>query len=176
MENAILGFMSRFCSKCGKVAVKKNDSCYVCKDNHENWINPAIGSTVFVMKDSRVLYGIRSRNPGRGKLDLPGGFIELNESAEQTAIRETKEELGIDITLLRLLGTYPTTYEGRPILNLAFIATIASDHIVAGDDMSGGNPVWRNVEDLPSPNEAAAEWFTQAQTDFLVWWRHDRNE
>ena len=167
--------MDRYCIKCGKTTAKKNDSCYVCEAGHENWINPAVGSTVFIIKDNRVLYGVRSRDPGKGLLDLPGGFIEVGESAEQAAIRETKEELGMDIKIVTLLNTYPTTYEGRPILNLAFIAGTSTDHIVPGDDMSGGDPAWRKIEDLPGPDEVAAEWFAPAQQDLLAWWRQHQD-
>lgn len=162
--------MARYCIKCGKLTAKKNDSCYVCEVGHVNWINPAVGSTVFIIKDNKVLYGVRSQDPGKGKLDLPGGFIEVGESAEQAAIREAKEELGIDIKIVTLLNTYPTTYEIRPILNLAFIATATTDHIAPGDDMSDGNPVWRDIENLPGSDEAAAEWFAPAQQDLLAWW------
>lgn len=166
--------MERYCIKCGKLTSKKNDSCFVCEEGHENWINPAVGSTVFIVKDNKVLYGVRSRDPGKGKLDLPGGFVEVGESAEQTAIRETKEELGMDIELVAMIPkTYPTTYEGRPILNLAFVAIPISDHIAPGDDMGGGDPVWRDVENLPGVDEAAAEWFADIQKDFVAWWHQN---
>jgi ADP-ribose pyrophosphatase YjhB (NUDIX family) len=168
--------MDRHCIKCGKITAKKNDSCYICEAGHENWINPAVGSTVFIIKDEKVLYGVRSQDPGKGKLDLPGGFIEVGESAERAAIREVKEEVGVDITLITLLGTYPTSYDGRPILNLAFIANTSTDHVVPGDDMSGGDPVWRDIEDLPDSDEAAAEWFESAQKDLLVWWHQNQNQ
>lgn len=161
--------MNRYCTECGKITTKKNDSCFVCEAGHENWINPAVGSVVFIIKDDKVLYGIRSREPGKGKLDLPGGFIEVGETAEAAAIRETKEELGIDITLTKLLGTYATTYDNRPILNLVYIASTATDQIIPGDDMSGGDPIWRDIQNLPNPDEAAAEWFESAQKDLLIW-------
>ena len=162
--------MERYCIKCGKITTKRNDNCFVCEAGHENWVNPAVGSTAIIIKDGKVLYGVRSLDPGKGKLDLPGGFVEVNESAEDAAIRETKEEMGIDIELEQFLGTYPTTYEGRPALGLVFIAHAANDHIVPGDDMSGGEPVWRDIHDLPGPDEAAAEWFEAAQKDLLAWW------
>lgn len=164
--------MERYCIKCGKITSQRSGCCFVCEEGHENWINPAVGSTVFIVKDNKVLYGVRSRDPGKGKLDLPGGFIEVGESAEQTAIREVKEELGMDIDLIAMMPkTYPTTYDGRPILNLAFIANPIGDHMAPGDDMSGGDPVWRDIKNLPEPDEAAAEWFVEVQKDFVAWWQ-----
>jgi len=163
--------MERYCTICGKITAKKNESLFVCQAGHENWINPAIGSSVFVVDGDMVLYGVRSNNPGKGKLDLPGGFIEVGETAEQAAIREAKEELGIDIALIDFLGTYTDTYNGRPCLNLSFIAKSVGGKVVAGDDMGGGDPVWRHVDNLPSSDQQAAKWFDVAQQDFVEWWR-----
>jgi len=37
----------------------------------------------------------------------------------------------------------------------------------------GGDPVWRDIEDLPEPDEAAAEWFAEVQKDFVAWWKQN---
>src|SRR5687768_16642943 len=163
--------MERYCIKCGKLAAKKNDSLYMCEAGHENWINPAVGVSAYVIKDGKVLFGIRSSEPGKGKLDVPGGFIEVHESAEQAAIREAKEEFDIDITLKSCFGTYPSVYEGRPALNIVFIATMSDQHITASDDMNGGEPTWRGMDDLPGSDEIMDEWMVATHRDLLEWWR-----
>ena len=48
-------------------------------------------------------------------LDLPGGFIDPGETAEQGAGREIKEELKIDVGPLEYLGSYPNTYEFKNV-------------------------------------------------------------
>jgi NAD+ diphosphatase len=161
--------MERYCTKCGKITTKKNDSCYLCEAGHENWINPAIGSAAFIVKNNKVLYGVRTQDPSKGKLDLPGGFIEVNETAEQAAIREAKEEMGVNIDLVAPLGTYASVYQGRPTLDIVFIAKMTSEEITPGDDLQGGDPVWRTVDNLPGPEEVADVWFPQAQQDLLAW-------
>ena len=161
--------MERYCIKCGKITHKKNESCYVCAASHENWVNPAIGSAVFIIKNNKVLYGVRAQDPNEGKLDLPGGFIEVNETAEHAAIREAKEEVGIDIKLLGIIGTYTGNYQGRPSLDIVFVAHMLTDTIIAGDDLKGGDPIWRDFSNLPRANEVADVWFSQAQNDLLVW-------
>ena len=165
--------MNRYCTVCGKSVNQKRPSLFVCEDGHENWINPPVGSIAFVLKDQKVLYGVRSREPGKDKLDPPGGMIEIGDDAEQTIIREAKEELGVDITLTDFLGTYTTTYDGRPILNLVFIASATSDHLTPADDMSGGEPVWCDIDNLPGPDEVAFEWLNAAQKDLLAWWQRN---
>jgi len=163
--------MDRYCTTCGKVAIKKNDSLYTCEAGHENWINPAVGVSAYIIKNGRVLFGVRSSNPGKGKLDVPGGFVEVNESAEQAAIRETKEEFGIAITLERCFGTYTSVYDDRPALNIVFIASMTDQPITPSDDMSGGEAVWRDMRNLPGPDEVMDDWLVTAHKDLLAWWR-----
>lgn len=167
--------MERYCSKCGKITLKKTDSLFVCDVGHANWINPAVGASAYIIQDGKVLFGVRSANPGKGKLDVPGGFIEVHESAEQAAIRETKEEFGIDITLKNCFGTYPSIYDGRPALNIVFIASMTPDQtIIPSDDMSGGDPMWRDIENLPRSRELMDDWMVTAHRDLLAWWQQDQ--
>lgn len=162
--------MFSHCATCGESTDKVGDNCYVCSNGHENWLNPSPGATVFVIDEGRVLYGVRSRDPGKGLLDLPGGFIEVGETAEAAAVRESKEEVGLDVALIKCLGTYTSLYEGRPILNVTYISRVTGGELRAGDDMSGGEPQWRDIDDLPQPHELAAEWFVDAQSDLQRLW------
>lgn len=156
------------------MTTRKNNSLFICRDGHENWLNPAIGVSAYVIKGGKVLFGIRSSHPGKGKLDVPGGFIEVGESAEQAAIREAKEEFDIDITLESCFGTYPSVYDGRPALNIVFIATMSDQLITASDDMSGDDPTWRDIECLPGSNEIMDRWMVAAQKDILAWWYQNK--
>jgi ADP-ribose pyrophosphatase YjhB (NUDIX family) len=57
----------------------------------------------------------RSQEPGKGKLDLPGGFVDPDEGAEKAARREVKEELGLDLGAVTYLGSYPNMYEFKGV-------------------------------------------------------------
>lgn len=166
--------MERYCIKCGKATTKKNDSLYICGTGHENWINPAVGVSAYVIKNGKVLFGVRSSDPGKGKVGVPGGFVEVHESAEEATVREAKEEFGIDIILKRCFGTYPSVYDGRPALNIVFLASMPDQDITPSDDMSGGDPIWRNIESLPGLGEIMDEWMVAVHRDLLVWWRQNR--
>jgi 8-oxo-dGTP diphosphatase len=66
-------------------------------DNH-----PKVGIGVIVIKDNKVLLGKRKNTHGEGSWCFPGGHLELNEKIEDCAIREVKEEVGIEIKNLRM--------------------------------------------------------------------------
>jgi 8-oxo-dGTP diphosphatase len=48
----------------------------------------------------------RGNEPFKGRLALPGGFVNKDETVEQAVIRETKEETGLDTEIIRLVGVY----------------------------------------------------------------------
>lgn len=52
----------------------------------------------------------RAKEPAKGTLDLPGGFVDMHESAEEAAHREVKEETGLDLTDCRYLFSIPNIY------------------------------------------------------------------
>jgi len=56
--------------------------------------------------DSRVWLLRRAFDPGSGRWTFPGGFVDLGESVPDAAIRETREEMGIEIELGPLVGVY----------------------------------------------------------------------
>jgi len=77
---------------------------------------------------------IKRKNPPEGWA-LPGGFVDFGESLESAAIREAKEETGLDIELLRQFHTYsdPKRDPRHHTITTVFIAK-AKGRAVAGDD------------------------------------------
>jgi len=106
-----------------------------------DWNNPAPAASVLVLRRGRVLLVRRAVAPARGAWDIPGGFIERGETAEHAALRELREEVGVDVRLERLLGIFPDVYgpERLPSLNLYFLGRLAHDGaaVRAGDDAAG---------------------------------------
>ncbi|GET22546.1 NUDIX domain-containing protein [Prolixibacter denitrificans] len=78
----------------------------------------------------------RAIEPNRGMLDLPGGFVDVMETAEEAVRREINEELGIAVTGLQYLTSFPNEYvfSGYSVftLDMAFVCRV--------DDLASAHP------------------------------------
>ncbi|MDR0605778.1 MAG: NUDIX domain-containing protein [Bacteroidales bacterium] len=104
----------KYCPFCGSQRFFWDGvKAHICSDcHHKLYINEA-GATValIVNEKGELLFTVRKFNPVAGTLDLPGGFIDLGETAEDCVKREVKEELNLDVTDLRFFGTFPNEYQ-----------------------------------------------------------------
>jgi ADP-ribose pyrophosphatase YjhB (NUDIX family) len=78
----------------------------------------------------------RSIDPRKGFWSFPCGFMEIDETTEQAAIRETKEETGLDVELEGHLGTYsyPDNFYGGAIVVVVYRARVLGGTLQADDD------------------------------------------
>ena len=110
----------KFCPKCGKPSLQwdgeKKWSCSNC--DYVLYHNVAGAVAVVIKHEDEILFTRRNQEPKKGKLDLAGGFVDPNESAEETCVRELFEEMKIkvDLSQLRYLASLPNTYEYKNIL------------------------------------------------------------
>lgn len=68
--------------------------------------NPALTVDTIIIDDNKIVLVKRLNNPYKNHWALPGGFVEYGEKVESAAIREAKEETGLDIELDKLVGVY----------------------------------------------------------------------
>ncbi len=109
-----LGNVFKYCPKCEAAALRtvaaKLLRCEAC--GFELYMNPvaAVGG-VITDGQGRVVVLIRAEDPGKDKWDLPGGFVDPGETAEEALRREVREEVGLEVTALRYLGSWPNVYD-----------------------------------------------------------------
>ena len=126
----------RYCQTCGHDLVERyfdaeHRGRLVCEScGFVHYMNPRVIAAVIVEHNGRVLLQQRAMEPGRGGWTFPGGFLEIGETPEAGAIREAKEEVGLDVNLGRLQGVYARpdvgivmiVYEGASTSDAAYVA------------------------------------------------------
>ncbi len=140
----------KYCPYCKGDLIKRGFE-FDCKNcDNKVYINPAPCVSVLPIKDGQVLLSVRKLPPYKGELDLIGGFMQPNETTEECAIRECKEETGLDIKIIKLFGTYPDKYGkvGSFTINIQYLVKIIDGKMKATDDIS--DLKWINIMDIPS--------------------------
>lgn len=101
-----------FCPSCTSDAFTLDNNRYHCEQcGFTFFINAATAAAGILIHDGQLLFTVRAKNPGKGKLGLPGGFVDCAESLEQAMQRETEEELGIKVTQWQYLMSSPNVYD-----------------------------------------------------------------
>lgn len=98
--------------------------------------HPSVAVDCLVKKGDSILFVKRGGHPFKGKLALPGGFIEEGESAEQAVKRELAEETGLKVKNLRQFGFASTPHRDPRDWNISliFVAEYAGGQPRGGDD------------------------------------------
>lgn len=147
----------RYCQLCGRDLVERfvagetrmRLQCEGCGFIH--YLNPRVVSSVIVEHAGRLLLQRRAIEPRAGYWTFPGGFLEVGETPEEGALREAKEEVGLDVELGPLLGVYARPDVG--IVLIVYEGTSASTDATAADHEST-EVRWFSIEDIPWPDLA----------------------
>lgn len=111
----------------------KQVKCSKCGEINQIFSNPAPTVDIIIEVDGKIVL-IERQNPPHGWA-FPGGFVDYGESLEHAAIREAKEETGLDVELICLLGCYsdPKRDARGHTISSVFVAK-ANGAPLAGDD------------------------------------------
>ena len=129
----------KHCGMCGCALVSGPDeSAYVrlyCPECNWSWYDPPVPVTLVLVstEEGHVVY-TRKRTFEPGRWSVVSGFIPRGERAEDAAVREVKEETGLDVEIVRFMGTH--IYAGRPDqIVIAFHARVIGGEPCAQDDI-----------------------------------------
>ena len=113
---------------------------------------PGVGIGVYVRKEGKILLGLRKGGYAAGDWCAPGGKMEMKESPEECAIRETREEAGIEIKNLRFITITNDIHEvGTHYVTICFVADwkLGDARVMEPDKCERWE--WFSWKDLPSP-------------------------
>lgn len=130
---------------------------------------PALANGVFIKnKKGEILLVKRKNNPNKSFWDTPGGFIEFQETFEQSVRREIKEELGITLRSFQYFGSYCDRYLYKNInyfsLIVIYTSEITTKKLIARDDIT--EVCFFSKEKLPW-KKLAFSWLKKALKDYL---------
>jgi len=114
-------------------------------------VTPALTTDCVVFDETgRVLLIRRKYPPFQGSYALPGGFVEVGERVEDACRRELKEEAGVEVGPLSLIGVYsdPGRDPRGHTCSVAYLAHVSSAEPRAGDDAAAADWVadWRAAD------------------------------
>lgn len=160
----------KYCQSCGGYLVeryveeeeRRRFQCEMCGFIH--YMNPRVVASVIIENAGRVVLQQRAIEPRRGYWTFPGGFLEIGESPSEGAVREAKEEVGLDVKLRGLQGVYTRRPQG--IVLVVYDGLSESDAAIVGDFESSAVR-WFAIDEIPWP-ELAFETTEEALRDWVA--------
>ncbi len=103
----------KYCPKCGSsefhVNNEKSKKCGNC--NFTYYFNSCAASVGLIFNENdELLVATRAHEPAKGTFDLPGGFVDMYETGEESMMREIKEETNLDVVGVEYMFSIPNIY------------------------------------------------------------------
>ncbi len=144
----------QYCPVCGshRFAVNNEKSKHCPDCGFTYYANPSSATAAFIVRpDGCLLTARRGKEPAKGTLDLVGGFVDMDETAEEGLLREIREETGLLLEKSRYLFSIPNLYEysGMIIhtLDMFYECPVAQDVEPVADD-DAAELLWLPLEEV----------------------------
>lgn len=131
----------KFCPFCGSAGfAEKSRFCHRCTAcNRLFYINGSSAVVALIVNPAgELLLTRRALEPAKGTLDLPGGFVNPEETAETAVVREILEELHLEVDALTYFGSFPNRYLFNNLIyfttDLVYICTVTDFSKLRADD------------------------------------------
>ena len=157
-----------FCPRCGGRIRNEGWRAVCASCEFVEYGNSAPAVQALIERDGRLLLARRAFDPGAGKWDLPGGFLDEGEEPLAGLLREVEEETGLAIEPGAFLGAFIEPYDGRFVLGLTWTAASGDGDPAADDDVAELR--WFGPDELP----AAAEFAFPHHPRLLDAWRQQQ--
>ncbi|MDD5558834.1 CbiX/SirB N-terminal domain-containing protein [Candidatus Methylomirabilis sp.] len=128
----------RYCPRCGMGLTPRRikpdgpelPACQSC--SFIQYPDPKVAAGTLFTLDGGIVLVRRAISPAYGKWVFPGGFVDKGERVEAAAIRETREEVNLDVEIDRLLNVY--SYEDSGVVIVAYAARVVGGELAAKDE------------------------------------------
>lgn len=128
----------KFCPKCGAALSRRRLKdfeperlvCTQCR--FVMYLNPKVAAGAVVQYEGGIVLLRREIDPRAGFWVHPGGFVDRGETLEAAARRETREEVGLDVEITRLLGVY--SFPDSEVVVVTYAAHVLAGSPTVGDE------------------------------------------
>jgi len=144
----------QYCPVCGSSHFEesnvKSKECHNC--GFKYYANPSSSTVALILNSQGELLVVRrAKEPAKGTLDLPGGFVDMDETGEEGVKREVMEETSLEVTEAKYLFSLPNKYlySGMNIhtLDMFYICKVDDiSKLKAGDDAA--ETMWVPVDEI----------------------------
>jgi ADP-ribose pyrophosphatase YjhB (NUDIX family) len=128
----------RFCPRCGgglepRVLKEHEPERLVCGGcGFVFYLDPKVAACTITMVDGGIVLLRRAIEPALGKWVFPGGFVDRGETVPAAAVRETREEVHLRVSLTGILDAY--SYTGSQVVVIVYAADVVGGRLQAGDE------------------------------------------